>query len=151
MKTLLAIAASISMLFLSGCGPEMIAAKGFSLPDGDPEAGRVVYKAMLCHHCHSLPDFDKADVTEDSDISVNLGGEVSKIKSYGELVTSIINPSHKIASNYESEQVTVNGESKMLNYNDVMTVTELINLVSFMQSQYQLRPYEPTSYGIYYP
>ncbi|RGP39356.1 hypothetical protein BPTFM16_03005 [Altererythrobacter insulae] len=35
-------------------------------------------------------------------------------------------------------------------FNEVMTITELINLVSFLQSNYTLVPYQPTKYQ-YYP
>jgi hypothetical protein len=34
-------------------------------------------------------------------------------------------------------------------YNDVMTVTQLINLVTFLQEHYELRPYQPTTYPEY--
>ena len=35
-------------------------------------------------------------------------------------------------------------------YNDVMTVSQLIDIVTFLQSHYELRPYEPTPYPDYY-
>ena len=38
----------------------------------------------------------------------------------------------------------------MTNYNDVMTVTQLADLVAFLQSHYELKDYEPTPYGPYY-
>ena len=59
------------------------------------------------------------------------------------------NPSHKIAPGYEPARVQIDGSSKMANYNDVMTVTELIDLVAFLQSKYTLREYEPTDYPLY--
>jgi sulfur-oxidizing protein SoxX len=34
-------------------------------------------------------------------------------------------------------------------YNDVMTVTELVNLVTFLQSNYELVPYQRTNYQFY--
>jgi len=53
-------------------------------------------------------------------------------------VTSIINPSHKLARGYPIEQVTNNGQSKMPNYNGYMTVQELIDIVSFLQPHYDV-------------
>ena len=35
------------------------------------------------------------------------------------------------------------------NFNDVMTVTELTDLVAFLQSNYKLLEYEPTDYPMY--
>jgi hypothetical protein len=69
---------------------------------------------------------------------VVLGGEVTRIETYGELVTSIVNPSHEISRRYPKEDVTVGDVSKMRNFNDVMTVAQLIDLTTYLQSKYQL-------------
>ena len=42
------------------------------------------------------------------------------------------------------------GKSKMKIFNDEMTVTELIDLVTFLQPNYTLVPYQHTKYQ-YYP
>ena len=34
-------------------------------------------------------------------------------------------------------------------FNDVMTVTELVNLVAFLQPQYKVKPIQYTTYGQY--
>ena len=47
------------------------------------------------------------------------------------------------------ELPALEGESKMKNYNDVLTVKQLIDLVAFLQSRYELQPYEPTDYPVY--
>ena len=76
---------------------------------------------------------------------------MTRIQTYGELVTSIINPSHRLARGYAVEEIaSEEGESEMKNYNDVMTVSELIDLVTFLQSHYSLREYEITRYPLYY-
>lgn len=82
--------------------------------------------------------------------SVVLGGKVSRVKTYAQLVTSVINPSHKISPSYNPQMVAIEGESKMRSYNDVMTVTQLINLVSFLQPHYQLYSYDHTYYMEYH-
>ena len=38
------------------------------------------------------------------------------------------------------------GKSPMPSFNDVMTVSQLIDLVAFLQGQYELVPYERTVY-----
>lgn len=65
------------------------------------------------------------DVVNNPELSVKLGGKISGIKTYAELVTSVMNPSHKIAEGYPKSTFQVDGVSKMTNYNDVMTVSEL--------------------------
>jgi hypothetical protein len=78
-----------------------------------------------------------------------LGGEVERPKSYADLVTGIINPSHRLAAGYAASMVAIDGKSRMTVYNDVMTVTQLTDIVTFLQEHYELRAYEPTSYPEY--
>ncbi|MGB5326414.1 MAG: hypothetical protein WBN40_13465 [Pseudomonadales bacterium] len=73
------------------------------------------------------------------------------IKTYGELVTAIVNPSHKILQSFAPQHKGADGGSAMRNYNDVMTVTQLIDLVSFLQTQYQLKPFDRSRYRGYVP
>jgi hypothetical protein len=54
-------------------------------------------------------------------------------------VTSIINPSHEISRPYPREQGAEGDVSKMENFNDRMSVTQLIDLTAFLQSKYKLR------------
>jgi hypothetical protein len=86
--------------------------------------------------------------SEDSNrVIVELGGEVTFQKTYADLVTGIINPSHRLAAGYDPNLVSQGGKSRMTVYNDVMTVAELIDIVTFLEAHYELRPYEPTIYG----
>lgn len=136
------------MICACGCaGPK--SGKGFTLPDGDPRRGEQLFVELKCHECHSVSGIDLPDPEEARDPLVGLGGEVPRISTYGELVTSIINPSHKLAKGYAAEQTAANGQSKMRNYNDVMTVSQLIDLVAFLQSRYELMPYEPSDYPMF--
>ena len=48
------------------------------------------------------------------------------MQTYADLVTSIINPSHRIAKGYSKSEVMDGKQSKMYNYNDVMRVSELV-------------------------
>lgn len=132
----------------SGCSPQPTSGKGFTLPSGDAAKGKMVFTEHNCQRCHTVAGIVRGE--EDNEMDVSLGGEVSRISTYGELVTSIINPSHKLARGLPEEDVADEGESKMQNYNDVLTVTELIDLVAFLQSKYTLRPYEQTPYPLYY-
>lgn len=142
----------LGALLVMGCHPAPQSGRGFTLPSGDVERGKAVFTELQCHACHQV-DGVKFEVAEDAtDMAVQLGGKVNRIQTYGELVTSIINPSHKVAKGYVKEEVTKDDEgkeSRMLNYNEVMTVQQLIDLVKFLQSHYELKPLEPTDYPVY--
>jgi hypothetical protein len=63
---------------------------------------------------------------------------VTQVKTYGQLVTAIINPSHELAPRYAEEVVSEYGESNMYIYNDHMTVQELIDIVMYLQPYYDV-------------
>ncbi|MCA9133631.1 MAG: hypothetical protein KDA45_10770 [Planctomycetales bacterium] len=134
-----------------GCVPSPKSGKGFTLPEGDVERGLATYLSLQCNACHSLPDVEPSTTeAQPGEMLVALGGEVPRIQTYGELVTAIINPSHRLASGYRTDAISVDGESKMKNYNEVMTIAQLADLVTFLQSKYTLEPYEPSPYPPYY-
>ncbi|UCH50080.1 MAG: cytochrome C [Betaproteobacteria bacterium] len=142
-----------ALLVTSGCAtPPPKSGKGFTLPEGDAQAGKENYIRFQCNACHTIDEIDQQTAPgEESELSIALGGEVTRIQTYGELVTSIINPSHRLAKDYPVDEVSVGGQSKMKVYNDVMTVTELTDLIAFVQSKYELLEYELTDYPLYGP
>lgn len=146
------VAMSLIAIMSCGCDPAPTSGWGFTLPDGDVEQGKAVYVTLQCNSCHSLPGIEQLAAAEgdEPEISVALGGEVARIKTYGELVSSIINPSHRLPLGYPKEEISDDGVSKMRNYNDVMTVKQLSDIVTFLQSKYEIRPIEPTFYPTYY-
>jgi len=136
----------------SGCITPPKSGKGFTLPVGNAQAGKEVYVSLQCNACHKIDGVDQiAGASGKPELSINLGGEVTRIETYGELVTSIINPSHRLAKDYPVDMVSVDGQSKMKNYNDAMSVTQLTDLVAFLQSKYKLQEYELTKYPLYFP
>jgi len=128
-----------SAFSLSGCVPDArLSEKGFRLPDGDPNAGREAFLYMQCHQCHSI-EGEEFEVLPGMDPPyVELGGPVTQVKTYGQLVTAIINPSHKLARGYAKEVVSEDDDSKMYNYNRHMTVQELVDLVMYLQPTYDV-------------
>jgi mono/diheme cytochrome c family protein len=142
MGTLMRVAIVLASALLFACAPKPESARGFRLPDGDAAAGRATFVRLNCHGCHEvegleLPEFDYAGPPL---VRVKLGGLTTRVRTYGELVTSIINPSHRLIDGYPRDQVSRDGESMMANYNDWMTVSQLIDLVAFLQSHYEVVP-----------
>ena len=134
----------VIMLFsFVGCDQQ---SKGFALPEGDAAQGELLFSMLKCNECHSVGDIKW--IGNEYDPNVPLGGDVSSLKSYGELVTSVINPSHKIAKAYKKTGATSEGVSKMMVYNEIITVQELVDIVTFLQTEYNIVP-PPTDYYPY--
>ena len=134
---------------LAGCDPE--SPFGFRLPDGDPIVGRETFVELRWNACHQVEGVDLPFAGTGAS-SVTLGGPTTWVKTHGELVTAIINPSHKISRRYAPEEVTVEGQSLMsiVFLNDVMTVRQLTDLVAFLQGSYDVvpPPMKPTHWPV---
>jgi sulfur-oxidizing protein SoxX len=141
MKAITALGAIIAIAaLLSACDAEKVMSeRGFRLPDGDPQAGRETFVYMQCNQCHTIED-EELPIIPGTEPYVELGGVVSHVKTYGELVTAIVNPSHKLADGYPKDLVSEDGVSNMYIYNDYMTVQELTDLVRFLQPHYDIAP-----------
>jgi sulfur-oxidizing protein SoxX len=143
----------ISLLLLSvvfvfaACDRDRMSERGFRLPDGDPAAGKEAFLYMQCNQCHTIAG-EALPAIPAAEPYVELGGTVTRVKSYGELVTAIINPSHKLADGYPEELVSEDGESNMYIYNQHMTVQELVDLVMYLQPHYNVLMPE-FSYRVY--
>ena len=114
-------------VLITACGE----GQGFALPEGDQNAGKRTFTMYNCNDCHSIGTIQFAGA--DGDTHITLGGESTKLKTYGELVTSVINPSHKVSSRHQG---VVDAGTEMRKYNDIMTVQELVDIVTFLQSEY---------------
>ncbi len=150
MKYLIAVCSvSLISLGLISCdlGPE--SPRGFSFPKGDSNQGTLVIAKYQCLSCHQIKDLDKGNVIDNPELNIPLGGKSTKVKTYAELVTSVINPSHKIVKSYPKDSYSTDGKSKMKNFNEEMTINELINLVTYLETKYELIPYSHTNYQLY--
>lgn len=127
------------LLTAAGCSEKAIQARGFVLPEGDPYFGQKAFVALQCQQCHTVNgvELDADSSMRDGPVLVNLGGDVTRIKTYGELVTAIIHPSERVAGD-KAENTRPDGRSWMTVYNERMTVQELIDIVAFLQPQYNL-------------
>ena len=128
----------LGLITLASCREQ---ARGFVLPEGRVAEGKQLFTTMRCIECHSIGTLAWTGTGEADGPHVKLGGDVTKIKTYGELVTSVINPSHKISQRAASDSTwIVAGHSRMemYDYNKVLTVQQLIDLVAFLQSEYNL-------------
>ena len=140
---------ALSVIILSsGCSDET---RGFALPPGDAEEGKRTFVSLGCSQCHSVAGEIDLHPLGDLETHFELGGYVSKVRTYGDLVTSIINPDHKISvSHLQGVQTSTAGNSNMIEINSFMTVEELIDITSFLKETYKVVPprYIPYQTGI---
>lgn len=139
------------LLAFTACSEEGRPVKGFVLPQGDLAQGEQVFVDFKCHGCHTIPgkEFPALDFTPP--FVLEIGGEVYRVKNYGELMTSVVNPDHVISPKYVAMLEKADREvviSPMPYFGEEMTVAELIDLVEFLHAQYSRL--QPQYYRGYY-
>lgn len=133
---------ALAVLFATAvaCSSGRHSAAGFRLPsDGDAGRGQAAFVALECHSCHEVSGLDLPRPTAQPPVPVVLGREIAAEMSDGYLVTSIINPSHRLAP-YPRDLITAGGHSRMPGFTDRITVRQLTDIVAFLQSRYTVRP-----------
>ncbi|WP_426370313.1 cytochrome C [Pseudocolwellia sp. HL-MZ7] len=145
------ISTSLLSILLLACSQGADSPRGFSLPEGDIDKGEIAFKKYQCLACHSLEGYTDDSLVKVREDSIVLGGRSPAVTTYAQLVTSVINPSHEIVEQKGLKESVTNedGSSKMRKYNDVMTITELTNIVAFLQPKYSIEPPRYTQYRRY--
>ena len=125
---------SVTLLGLGGCGGEML-----HLPEGDPVAGRAVFEQFQCYGCHNVVGDSFPDPSAVTPTFVALGGGPAKSRAY--LVESIIAPSHRFAKPQPPPgrtagelNIRTGSGSRMMDYSDAMTVRQLFDLASYLET-----------------
>jgi L-cysteine S-thiosulfotransferase len=140
LKEVCLILLSTPAVLASGCA--FTPTFGFPIQEGDIDAGRQAFIDHRCHQCHSVAGVRLPALAGASAVMLELGGETAYVRSYAELVTSIINPNHVISERYRDRQLregVLPLESPMpMPHIDNMTVRQLIDLVAFLDSRYVL-------------
>ena len=114
---------------------------GFPIQEGDINRGKQAFVDHQCHQCHSVSETQLPPLAG-SDVVLELGGEIINARTYTDLMTSIINPSHVQSEKYRQEsalsaRANVNSPMPMPDI-DRMTVRQLIDIVTFLDSKYIL-------------
>jgi hypothetical protein len=127
---------------LAGCNSGPHSAAGFRLPeDGDAVRGKATFIARQCHDCHEVTGVELPQPAIPPPVMVVLGGELDRPMTDGYLVTSIMNPSFKLAR-YPQNEITLDGRSRMPQHEN-LTVRELTDIVAFLQTRYFVRTPPP--------
>ena len=145
MKAEVGIALAALGLFVGGCDSNLKSGRRLHLPQGSAEKGRAAFVALKCTECHSVVGVDLPKPTAVPEKVVVLGGDVARLRTIGDLLTSIIHPEYALSDKMDPRMPVVAGKSPMPVVNDVMTVAQLVDLVAFLQPRYTRLP-PPTDF-----
>ncbi len=104
----------------------------FTLPAGDPQAGREVFIEMKCYTCHNVAgETFPAHKRDIGDVGPDLTG-MGAHHPAEYFAETIINPNAVIiiGKGYTGPD----GLSRMPEYNDILTIRQLIDLVAYLKS-----------------
>ena len=142
---------SLVLLVITSCATHPDYATQFRFPVewGSNAEGQTTFADLECHQCHTVKGVDLPAYEGESPVMLELGGTVMYSKTYADLVTSIINPKHVVSDEYlKTLPRDARGKAKtVMPFKDEMTVTQLIDLVTFLNSRYILMEgYDETYY-----
>ncbi|MFQ5881748.1 MAG: c-type cytochrome [Candidatus Methylomirabilales bacterium] len=105
----------------------------FSIPGGDPDAGREVFIEMKCYTCHRItgekfPEVSREEIRPGPDLT---GMGVHHPREY--FAEAVLNPNAVIIVD-EPGYTGRDGLSIMPDYTDTLTVRQWINLVTYLKS-----------------
>lgn len=133
LRTLAALAVLPLLLFvLSAFAAEGAAERQLlSLPEGDAEAGRLVFRELKCFSCHRiLGDIEMALPVAGQE-GPALGLRQARYKERF-IADSVVFPSHAIAPGSKGRSGP-EGFSRMGDFSDSMTVRQLADLVAYLK------------------
>jgi|TARA_B110000305_G_scaffold223389_1_gene267881 sulfur-oxidizing protein SoxX len=138
-------AAVILLVLLSSCRtyPDQVGSFRFPILSGDIQRGQESFLKLECNQCHEVNGVALPAFSGPRPVTVVLGGDLYFAKTYGDLVTSIINPDHVLSDNYLEQlprEVRRRTSSSPMYLKEEMLVTELVDIVAFLNSRYSLLP-----------
>jgi hypothetical protein len=140
MRRTLLIAALVGGSLMCGCDRGRKGSAGFHMPDGDPQRGQVVFVDLKCNACHRVAGVNLPAPVAEPPIPVILGGKVREEPTDGELVAAVVDPSHELAPGYPPESLKSGKLSRMGDFSEAMSVRDLIDVVAFLHSRYEVMP-----------
>ncbi len=133
---------ALLLLVFTSCATHPDYATQFRFPVewGSNAEGQATFADLECHQCHTVKGVDLPAYEGHSPVMLELGGTVMYSKTYADLVTSIINPDHIVSDKYLDTlpRGSRGKATTVMPFKDEMTVTQLIDLVTFLNSRYIL-------------
>jgi mono/diheme cytochrome c family protein len=135
----LVLALTLTTLFgdappVTAAGPRVPRNWRFALPAGTAAAGEQVFVKMECYSCHTVAGKRFGDPAQKpGGIGPDLTAAHARLpREY--LAESVVNFERYVAhGHYKKGYVAADGTSRMGDYNDLLTVRELLDLVEFLK------------------
>lgn len=127
----------LSLIFLGIVGCNQASPRGFALPEGDAVRGKKVFADLSCAYCHRVAGHDDLPHPTVKIPAPLIGGKQPNVPTDGELVSSIINPQHQVKRSFVMPTTTDGTQTRMPDYNEVLTVAQLVDLATFLRASYQ--------------
>jgi mono/diheme cytochrome c family protein len=107
----------------------------FTLPAGDAAEGRKLFIEAECHKCHEILGEKFPEIVKDKG---DVGPELSQMAGLHPaefFFESIVNPNAVIDLDAkEKDFVGADGKSKMPDYNETLTMRQLVDLTAYLTS-----------------
>lgn len=144
------VAAVVCGATVAACVPNTAVLVRFPL--GNTQRGREAFVALECNACHRIEGVTLAPHPSPSAISVPLGGHTPRIETYGDIITSIVNPSHRLARGYRADAGRGERSPMAARFlNDVMTTQQLVDIAAYLRTEYEYIPPPPPPSWESYP
>ena len=140
MKSRFWLAWGLVALLCSACDMGVKSARRFHLPQGNADKGKAAFVSLQCTACHTVKGVELPKPAVAPEAVVVLGGAVVRLRTYGDLLTAIVHPTYGDSEKSALRASIPRGKSPMPVVNDVMTVTEMVDLVTFLQPHYTQMP-----------
>lgn len=112
--------------------------RGFPLPEGNVEKGKIPFVDLECNSCHRVAGVELPPPGEPPAAVVALGAMSAKSEPTGSWVQSSSILPTVWPESYPRELLGPGEKSPVVNFNDEMTVNQMIDLVAFLQSRYEI-------------
>jgi hypothetical protein len=130
----LVLAVLVDVAPAPGAEPRLPRHWRFALPPGTAGAGEQVFVKMECYSCHTVAGKRFGDPAQNpGGIGPDLTAAHARLpREY--LAESVVNFERYVAhGQLRKRYVTADGTSRMGDYNDLLTVRELLDLVEFLR------------------
>ena len=146
----IALVIIIPLAFLSGCEKAQAPVKGFILPPGDATLGKQAFVEIGCPKCHTVVGANIQQPPSEQ-FHIELGEDNRRVRHYGDLLTSVVNPDHKVSAAYRVQDESKDEiSSPMPKFASTMTVEQMLNIVEFLHQAYEKSQDEYLGHYYYY-
>lgn len=138
-KRFLLLSAAVTIVLAGVVAQEPAFSGAGVFPAGKAEAGRNLFIEKGCHQCHSAGSTKLPAVDLAPRLVIELGGDLHAKWTRDDYARSILEPNHLVSEDYRIAMIRLGDHFKAENspmptFAEVLRVSELIDLVTFLDS-----------------